>query len=80
MRIRAGFKLTYDCPSPAPMLLMLSIRPERQPDLETPAFLSVSPDIPVHQFIDGFGNVQRTPAWSTFSGGRPVPLADAGRG
>lgn len=30
--------------------------------------------------IDGFGNVQRTPAWSTFSGGRPVPLADAGRG
>jgi hypothetical protein len=30
--------------------------------------------------IDGFGNVQRTPAWSTFSGGRPVPLADASRG
>lgn len=29
--------------------------------------------------IDGFGNVQRTPAWSTFSGGEPVPLADAGR-
>ena len=57
MRIRAGFKLTYDCPSPSPMLLMLSIRPERQADLETPSFLSVSPDIPVHQFIDGFGNV-----------------------
>lgn len=29
--------------------------------------------------IDGFGNVQRTPAWSTFSGGNAVPLADAGR-
>lgn len=57
MRIRAGFKLTYDCPSPAPMLLMLSVRPERQADLETPAFLSVSPNIPVHQFIDSFGNV-----------------------
>ena len=57
MRIRAGFKLTYDCPSPSPMLLMLSIRPELQPDLETPSFLSVSPDIPVHQFIDSFGNV-----------------------
>ncbi|CAA9356434.1 MAG: LppC putative lipoprotein [uncultured Lysobacter sp.] len=29
--------------------------------------------------MDGFGNVQRTPAWSTFEGGRSVPLADAGR-
>ena len=28
--------------------------------------------------IDGFGNVVRTPAWSTFSGGNPVPL-DGGR-
>lgn len=27
--------------------------------------------------IDGFGNVQRTPAWSTFSGGVAVPLATA---
>ena len=29
--------------------------------------------------IDGLGNVQRTPTWSTFSGGSPVPLADGGR-
>lgn len=29
--------------------------------------------------IDGFGNVQRTPSWSTFSGGVAVALADAGR-
>lgn len=29
--------------------------------------------------IDGFGNVQRTPGWSTFSNGIPVPLADAAR-
>nr|WP_284690680.1 penicillin-binding protein activator [Lysobacter terrestris] len=29
--------------------------------------------------IDGFGNVQRTPAWSTFSNGIAVPLADAAR-
>ncbi len=29
--------------------------------------------------IDGFGNVQRSPAWSTFSGGVAVPLADAAR-
>lgn len=29
--------------------------------------------------MDGFGVVQRTPAWSTFSGGVAVPLADAAR-
>lgn len=29
--------------------------------------------------IDGFGNVQRTPGWSTFSSGVPVPLVDAAR-
>lgn len=26
--------------------------------------------------LDGFGNVLRTPAWSTFSAGAPMPLAD----
>jgi outer membrane PBP1 activator LpoA protein len=29
--------------------------------------------------IDGLGNVQRTPTWSTFSGGNPMPLADGDR-
>lgn len=29
--------------------------------------------------IDGFGNIVRTPAWSTFSSGVAVPLADAAR-
>lgn len=29
--------------------------------------------------LDGFGNVQRTPAWSTFADGDPAPLADAAR-
>lgn len=28
--------------------------------------------------LDGFGNVMRTPAWSTFAGGRPAPIADGG--
>ncbi|MCG8277755.1 penicillin-binding protein activator [Stenotrophomonas sp. NLF4-10] len=26
--------------------------------------------------LDGFGNVLRTPAWSTFRGGQPVPIGD----
>ena len=28
--------------------------------------------------LDGFGNVIRTPAWSTFSGGQSVPVAGGG--
>lgn len=28
--------------------------------------------------LDGFGNVLRSPAWSTFSSGRAVPIADGG--
>ena len=28
--------------------------------------------------LDGFGNVVRTPSWSTFAGGRPAPIADGG--
>jgi len=28
--------------------------------------------------LDGFGNVQRAPAWATFSGGRPTPIAEGG--
>lgn len=29
--------------------------------------------------LDGFGNILRRPSWSRFSGGVPVPLADAAR-
>ena len=36
MRIRAGYKIVYDTPGPTPMLMMLSVRPERARDLEKP--------------------------------------------
>lgn len=57
MRIRAGFEIAFRCPAPTPLLLMLSIRPERRGDLETPEFLMPDPDTPVRQYLDGFGNV-----------------------
>ena len=57
MKIRAGFELSYDCPVPVPMVLMLSLRPERHADLLTPEVLEVSPALPVHQYRDGFGNI-----------------------
>ena len=36
MKIRAGYEISYDCPQPTPMILMLSIHPSRVPDLLTP--------------------------------------------
>ena len=45
--------------------------------------LALDPDGELHGAtgtlrLDGFGNIQRRPTWSTFSGGRPVPLTGAG--
>ncbi|WP_334164805.1 transglutaminase-like domain-containing protein [Phenylobacterium sp.] len=57
MRIRAGYEISYDCPGPTPMLLMLNVRPERQADLETADTVLPDPDLPVRQYLDAFGNV-----------------------
>jgi transglutaminase-like putative cysteine protease len=57
MHIRVGYDIVYDCPAPTPMLLLLSIRPERERDLVTPQTMVFDPSIPVQKFFDGFGNV-----------------------
>ena len=56
MRIRAGYEISYDCVGPTPMLLLLSVRPERLGDLETPQVLKTTPEVPVHAYTDQFGN------------------------
>ena len=43
MLIRAGYEIAFDCPAPTPMILMLSVRPERRNDLVTPETIAVSP-------------------------------------
>jgi outer membrane PBP1 activator LpoA protein len=45
--------------------------------------LALQPDAVVHGAtgelrLDGFGNIQRTPDWAVFSGGRPRPAGDRG--
>ena len=57
MRIRCGYEITYDCPAPTPMLLMLNVRPERLADLETPDLIHTSPHAPLRQYRDQFGNL-----------------------
>jgi transglutaminase-like putative cysteine protease len=56
VRIRAGYRLVYDCPAPTPMLMMLSVRPERAGDLETPDRMQTDPPIKYRTYPDTYGN------------------------
>jgi transglutaminase-like putative cysteine protease len=57
MRIRAGYEIAYDCLGPTPMLVLLSVRPERLADLLTPQIMNVTPELPVQAYSDIFGNI-----------------------
>src|SRR4051794_3447060 len=57
MRIRAGYEITYECPQPTPMLLLLNVHASRYQDLETPDVVRTEPQIQVAQYHDGFGNL-----------------------
>ena len=57
MLIRLGFNLAFDTFGPTPMNLLLSVRPERVPDLVTPEVIAFDPPVPARRFTDGFGNV-----------------------
>ena len=56
MLIRAGYEIAFDCPAPTPMILMLSVRPERRGDLITPETIKATPGVQLRAYRDGFGN------------------------
>jgi transglutaminase-like putative cysteine protease len=56
MKIRAGFRLGYECTQPTPMLLVLNIHPSRRIDLLTEHVLTFDPPIESWEYVDGFGN------------------------
>ena len=57
MQIRAGYEIAYSCEQPTPMLLVLSVHPSRFADLQTPAELTLSPNVSKQDYQDGFGNI-----------------------
>lgn len=57
MKIRLGYKISYDCPQVTPMLLMLRVHPSRENDLLRPDPVIADPAVPVQTYIDGFGNL-----------------------
>ena len=56
MRINIGYELTFECPQPTPMLLLLTVHPSRAPELIKADPVMTEPSVPVRSFIDAFGN------------------------
>jgi transglutaminase-like putative cysteine protease len=57
MLIRAGYDIRFDTQQPVPMLANLSIHSSRNKDLRTAQRIMTSPDVPIYDYVDSFGNV-----------------------
>ncbi len=57
MQIRLGYDISYECPQPTPMLLLLRVHPSRANDLLGPDEIHTEPQAPVQSYLDGFGNL-----------------------
>jgi transglutaminase-like putative cysteine protease len=57
VKIRAGYDIAFQCYQETPILLMLSVRPERQTDLLTDHDIQLSNSIRSRDYLDVFGNV-----------------------
>lgn len=57
IKIRAGYKIAYDCPQPTPMILILSVHPSRRQDLVTPDRMRTDPLVPATEYTDRYGNI-----------------------
>ncbi|MUZ73930.1 transglutaminase family protein [Agrobacterium vitis] len=56
MKIRAGFRIGYECQQETAMLLVLNIHPSRRTDLLQDQVLSFDRSIEAWGYFDGFGN------------------------
>ncbi len=56
MIIRAGFRISFDCKAPTPMLLQLNVHPSREADLLSPDAVRPSLNLPMRTYLDVFDN------------------------
>lgn len=56
MHIQIGYDISYECPQPVPMVLMLNVHYSRASDLVVPDHLTTSPQVPITAYRDAFGN------------------------
>ncbi|RZM32181.1 MAG: transglutaminase family protein, partial [Sphingomonas sp.] len=57
MLIRAGYDIRFEADVPTPLMAMLSLHPSRNRDLVKPHRIVASPDVPIYDYLDAFGNV-----------------------
>lgn len=56
MFLRIGYEIIYEVPAPVSMLMLLNTHPSRYSSLQQPDQVRIEPNVPVHEFTDGFGN------------------------
>lgn len=56
MLIRAGYDIRFETETPTPMMALLSIHPSRHHDLRTTHRIVATPDAPMFDYQDSFGN------------------------
>ena len=57
VKIVAGYDIAFQCARDVPMLLMVSVHPERQQDLLTEHSINLLPGVRARDYLDAFGNV-----------------------
>jgi len=57
MLIRAGYDIAFTCDQAVPMLAKLSIHASRNRHLRSAQRIFTTPDVPVYDYVDGFGNI-----------------------
>jgi len=57
MLIRLGFDMSFDLPAPAAFVAQLRVHPSRIADLREPDRFHTTPELPLEEYTDGFGNL-----------------------
>lgn len=59
MMIRFGYDIMIECAQDTPLICLLSVRPDRLPDVAEEEILTVTPPVPSRLYFDLFGNTCR---------------------
>ncbi|WP_044021869.1 transglutaminase-like domain-containing protein [Paraburkholderia graminis] len=57
MKLRVGYELSFECPGPTPMMLMLNTHSSHAKDILVADVLVTDPPVPIVQYRDGYGNL-----------------------
>src|SRR6266487_4609990 len=57
MLIRIGYDISFELANPTPLITMLYVHPSRRHDLQSAEEVAVEPGVPVHTYLDSFGNI-----------------------